>query len=80
MNDVATARNPIVERLIGDTGEPDHIIKAARALGLRALPAIRQSLNEQVSYPIEIEVESVALQTSKTTHWSSRRPRPLRMR
>lgn len=61
MNDVATARNPIVERLIGDTGEPDHIIKAARALGLRALPAIRQSLNEQVSHPIEIEVESVAL-------------------
>ncbi len=61
MNDVATARNPIVERLIGDTGEPDHIIKAARALGLRALPAIRQSLNEQVSYPMEIEVESVAL-------------------
>lgn len=61
MNDVATARNPIVERLIGDTGEPDHIIKAARALGLRALPAIRQSLNEQVSYPIEIEVDSVAL-------------------
>lgn len=61
MNDVTTSRNPIVERLIGDTGEPDHIVKAARALGLRALPAIRQSLNEQVSYPIEIEVESVAL-------------------
>lgn len=57
----ATTRNPIVERLIGDTGEPDHIIKAARALGLRALPAIRQSLNEQVSYPIEIEVDSVSL-------------------
>ena len=57
----AEIRNPIVERLIGDTGEPDHIIKAARSLGLRALPAIRQSLNEQVSYPIEIEIESVSL-------------------
>lgn len=54
-------RNSIVERLLGDTGEPDHIIKAARALGLRALPAIRESLNEQVSYPIEIEIEQVSL-------------------
>jgi flagellar motor switch protein FliM len=54
-------RNSIVERLIGDTGEPDHIIKAARSLAMRALPAIRDSLNEQVSYPIEIELESVAL-------------------
>ena len=59
--EAAQNRNFIVERLIGDTGEPDHIIKAARSLGMRALPAIRDSLNEQVSYPIEIEIESVAL-------------------
>jgi hypothetical protein len=57
----AETRNSIVERLIGDTGEPDHIIKAARSLGLRALPAIRQSLNEQVSYPIAIDMEQVEL-------------------
>ena len=57
----AEIRNPIVERLIGDTGEPEHIVQAARSLGFRALPAIRDSLNEQVSYPIEIELESVAL-------------------
>lgn len=57
----APVRNAIVERLIGDTGEPEHIVQAARALGLRALPAIRESLNEQVSYPIEIELEAVAL-------------------
>ncbi|MEO4001544.1 FliM/FliN family flagellar motor switch protein [Mesorhizobium sp. CAU 1732] len=61
MTELAQPRNPIVERLLGDTGEPDHLIKAARSLGLRALPAIRQSLNEQVSYPIEIEMESVTL-------------------
>lgn len=54
-------RNPIVERLLGDTGEPEHILRAARSLGLRALPAIRDSLNEQVSYPIEIDLEDVAL-------------------
>lgn len=59
--DRPSLRNPIVERLIGDTGEPEHIIRAARSLGLRALPAIRDSLNEQVSYPIEIELETVAL-------------------
>jgi flagellar motor switch protein FliM len=57
----AVARNPIVERLVGDTGEPEHIVGTARSLGLRALPAIRDSLNEQVSYPIEIELEEVAL-------------------
>jgi flagellar motor switch protein FliM len=54
-------RRFIVERLIGDTGEPDHILKAARSLAMRALPAIRQSLNEQVSYPIEIEMDQVSL-------------------
>jgi flagellar motor switch protein FliM len=60
--DVATQpRNAIVERLVGDTGEPGHIVSTARSLGLRALPAIRDSLNEQVSYPIEIELEEVAL-------------------
>jgi flagellar motor switch protein FliM len=60
-SDIAESRKFIVERLIGDTGEPEHIIKAARSLGMRALPAIRDSLNEQVSYPIEIEIESVDL-------------------
>lgn len=57
----APARNAIVERLVGDVGEPEHIVRAARALGLRALPAIRDSLNEQVCYPIEIELETVTL-------------------
>lgn len=61
MSETAPKRNPIVEKLLGDTGEPDHIIRAARSLAMRALPAIRESLNEQVSYPIEIEVEQVAL-------------------
>lgn len=60
-DDVKASSSFIVERLIGDTGEPDHIIKAARSLGMRALPAIRDSLNEQVSSPIEIEVESISL-------------------
>ncbi len=61
VNDTAQARSSVIERLLGDTGEPDHLIKAARSLALRALPAIRKSLNEQVSYPIEIEIEQIAL-------------------
>ena len=61
MSEAAQTRNPIVEKLLGDTGEPDHIIRAARSLATRALPAIRQSLNEQVSYPIEIEIDTVSL-------------------
>ena len=59
--DPVDPRRFIVERLIGDTGEPDHILKAARSLAMRALPAIRHSLNEQVSYPIEIEMDQVSL-------------------
>lgn len=54
-------RRFIVERLIGDTGEPDHLLKAAKSLAMRALPAIRNSLNEQVSYPIEIELDQISL-------------------
>lgn len=59
--EAADPRRFIVERLIGDTGEPDHILKAARSLAMRALPAIRESLNEQVSYPIEIEMDRIEL-------------------
>jgi flagellar motor switch protein FliM len=55
------SRNFIVERLLGDTGEPSQLINAARSLGMRALPAIRDSLNEQVSYPIEVEFETAEL-------------------
>ena len=60
-SDTAESRKFIVERLIGDTGEPEHIIKAARSRGLRALPAITANLHVQVSYPIEIELETVEL-------------------
>lgn len=61
MSETALAGNSIVEKLLGDTGEPKHIIQAARSLGIRALPAIRDSLNEQVSYPIDVEFETAEL-------------------
>lgn len=61
LDGTAASRDFIVERLLGDTGEPDQLIRAARSLGMRALPAIRKSLNEQVSYPIEVEFEAADL-------------------
>lgn len=61
VSETAGGRNFIVERLIGDTGEPGQITQTARALGMRALSAIRESLNEQVSFPIEVEFEDVEL-------------------
>lgn len=57
----AEARAFIIERLVGDTGEPDHVIAAARALATRALPATMKGINEQLVSPVEIEVKSVEL-------------------
>lgn len=57
----AETRAYIIERLVGDTGEPDHVIAAARALAGRALTAISKSINDQLASPVEIEVKSVEL-------------------
>lgn len=61
MEAAAGARNFVVERLIGATGEPDQIVKATRALAARIVPAVREALAEQVSFPVGIEVEAVEL-------------------
>lgn len=51
----------IVERLVGDTGEPDRVIDAARSLAARAAPAVLASLNEALAFPVNMEVSSVEL-------------------
>ncbi len=51
----------IVERLVGDTGEPDHVIVAARALAERAIPAALSAINSDLGSPVEIEVRNVEL-------------------
>ncbi|MEP9372705.1 FliM/FliN family flagellar motor switch protein [Mesorhizobium sp. KR1-2] len=57
----AEARAFIVERLIGDTGEPDGIIAAARALAERSLPSIIHALDEKLSAPLDFSLVSVEL-------------------
>ncbi len=57
----ADTRAFIVERLVGETGEPDQVIAAARALAERSVPAIVQGLGETVAASIAIEIASVEL-------------------
>jgi flagellar motor switch protein FliM len=57
----AETRAYIVERLVGDIGEPNKIIDAARALAERALPTIRQGFADELSAPLVIEVAEVEL-------------------
>lgn len=65
--DMASPANPaetrafILERLVGDTGEPDLILHAARALAERALPAILQGLGENLGLTLEIEFKAAEL-------------------
>lgn len=51
----------IVERLVGDTGEPDRVIDAARALAERSIPTVLSSLNVELASPVNMEVRNVEL-------------------
>lgn len=55
----APARNPIVERLVGETGEPQLVADAARAMATRVIPQIMAGLEDLVSFPLEIEIDTV---------------------
>lgn len=57
----ADMRAYIVERLVGEIGEPDHIVDTARALAERALPAIRQGFADSLSAPLQLEITGVEL-------------------
>lgn len=57
----AETRAYIIERLVGDTGEPDHVTEAARALTERALPAIVKGLGETLAVTVAIELKTVEL-------------------
>jgi flagellar motor switch protein FliM len=57
----AEMRTYIVERLVGDTGEPDRVIDAARAVADRAIPAVLAALNRELASPVNIEVRNVEL-------------------
>lgn len=55
----APARSPIVERLVGETGEPQRVSGAARALATRVIPRILADIEELVSFPLEMEVDAI---------------------
>ena len=57
----AEMRAFIVERLVGDTGEPDQVAAAARALAERAVPAMMRGLEESLGVPLAVEVADVEL-------------------
>ncbi|PSJ60678.1 FliM/FliN family flagellar motor switch protein [Pseudaminobacter soli (ex Li et al. 2025)] len=57
----AETRAFIIERLVGDTGEPDRVISSAKALTERSLSAVMQGLNGKLASPLDIEVQSVEL-------------------
>lgn len=57
----AEARAFILERLVGDTGEPDQVIGAAKGVATRALPTITKAINDQLASPVTIDIASVQL-------------------
>lgn len=57
----ADMRAFIVERLVGETGEPDQVVAAARALAERTVPAIMTGLHENLAVSISMEVASVEI-------------------
>lgn len=57
----AALRNLLVERLVGETAEPDRVAASAKALGERALPPMAKALAELVPSLLQIELESVEL-------------------
>ena len=57
----AEMRAYIVERLVGEIGEPDHVMDAARALADRTLPELRAALSEGLGAALPITIASVEL-------------------
>jgi flagellar motor switch protein FliM len=57
----AEMRAYIIERLVGETGEPARVTDAARALIERAIPAIREGLKQSLALDLAVEPSSVEL-------------------
>ena len=57
----AEMRAYIIERLVGETGEPDRVTDAARSLVERSAPAIREGLKQNLSLDLTVEMASVEL-------------------
>ncbi|MCT7377586.1 FliM/FliN family flagellar motor switch protein [Chelativorans salis] len=52
-------RKLVVERLVGETGDPRHVVEAARAMALRALPIVADTFSDRFPTPMAVDVMSV---------------------
>ena len=57
----ADARAYILERLVGDTGEPDKVVEAGRKLAKRTVAELGERLNQHLSFPLEFELERIEI-------------------
>lgn len=57
----AEMRAYIIERLVGETGEPERVTDAARALIERAVPPIREGLKQNLALDLAVEPAGVEL-------------------
>ena len=57
----AEMRAYIIERLVGETGEPDRVTDAARGVIEKSIPAIREGLKQNLSLDLTIELAEVDL-------------------
>jgi flagellar motor switch protein FliM len=57
----AETRAYILERLVGDTAEPDRITASARKFAQRAIGAVMEGVNRLLSNPVEIELQAIEL-------------------
>ncbi|GAB5507409.1 MAG: FliM/FliN family flagellar motor switch protein [Rhizobiaceae bacterium] len=54
-------RDLIVERLTGETGNPDHVLDTARACAARCMPDIADYFEETLSTTVEIELGDIEI-------------------
>ena len=54
-------RDLIVERLTGETGNPDHVLDTARACAARCAPDIARYFEEELGTAIEIELDDIEI-------------------
>lgn len=54
-------RDLIVERLTGETGNPDHVLDAARACATRSLPEIASFFSEELNTVVEVELGEIEI-------------------
>ncbi|WP_159589188.1 FliM/FliN family flagellar motor C-terminal domain-containing protein [Chelativorans xinjiangense] len=52
-------RKLIVERLVGETGDPRHVVEAARATAMRALPIVADTFSEKFPTPMAVDVAGI---------------------